>query len=278
MKHPLDDCQTKLARADQLYGELLTEIEQWRAPGGARIEAEYRPKRREYVYIARVVPPPLRWGAIFGDCLHNLRSSLDTLMWQLVVLRGGRPSRRTQFPIFERRAAYRTHASAMIEGVSRRDRGILERLQPFYHSRGGMPPGGHPLAQLVRLSNIDKHRLIHAATTGLGLFDDDGPRVVEGIPNGDAGQILKTTWRRDIDLHDGDEIVRFRLAPTGSGPIVTINRQLGVGIGFGEWASVSSLLYIREGIDRVLEVFHPEFDAVGENDRDKRTSGGQSRP
>lgn len=259
-------CRIKLERADELYGELLAEIKQWKELGNGRIEAEYRPRRREYVYIARVVSPPPRWRAIFGDCLHNLRSSLDTLMWQLVLLRGGKPSRRTQFPIFERRSAYRARAAAMIEGVSRRDRGTLERLQPFYRSRGGMPPGGHPLALLARLSNTDKHRVIHAATTGLGLVGD-GPPVIEGIPNDDAGEMLKTTWRRDIHLQDGDEIVRFRLAPTGSDPRVAINCELAVGIGFGSYAGASSLAYIREGIEHVMEVFESELGAASESNQ-----------
>jgi hypothetical protein len=34
-------------------------------------------------------PSPPRFGIILGDCVHNLRSSLDVLMWQLVLLRGG---------------------------------------------------------------------------------------------------------------------------------------------------------------------------------------------
>lgn len=131
-RHPLDDRRTKLTRADELYGGLIKEVEEWHQLGYGRIETEYRPRRAEYVYIAKIeVPPPLRWGAIIGDCVHNLRSSLDTLMWQLVLLRRGRPLRRTQFPIFERRAAYRARAPTMIDGVSRRDRGTLERLQPF---------------------------------------------------------------------------------------------------------------------------------------------------
>jgi hypothetical protein len=223
-KRPLDDCQTKLARADELYTSLIKEVDEWHEHGYGRIETEYRSRRAEYVYIARI-------GAIIGDCIHNLRSSLDTLMWQLVLLRGGKPSRRTQFPIFERRAAYRARAPAMISGVSRSDRGTLERLQPFYRSRGRLPPGGHPLAILARLSNTDKHRVIHAAATRLGLHGDvprdDHQRVIKGIPNKDAGEILKETWRRAIELDDGDEIVRFRLAPIGPNPTVTMNYQLG---------------------------------------------------
>jgi hypothetical protein len=203
------------------------------------------------------VTPP-RWGAVLGDCVHNLRSSLDILMRQLVLLRGAAPSRRTQFPIFVRRAAYRARAPAMIEGVDRRDRGTLQRLQPFYGSRGRLPAGGHPLAMLARLSNTDKHRLIHAATTGIGLAGDvPASRVIDGIPNQDAGRIIKATWRRETRLYDSDEVVRFRLAPTGANPVVAINARLVVGVSFESCGSF--LPYVREGVQHVFDVLAPEF-------------------
>ncbi len=235
---------------------------EWHQQHGGCLRGEYRPTRHEYVYIAEMGdPPPLRFGIILGDCVHNLRSSLDVLMWQLVLLRGGTPSRRTQFPIFVRRASYRTRAPAMIEGVHRRDRGALERLQPFYNSRGRLPAGAHPLAMLARLSNADKHRLVHMLKTGLGLAGDPpSSRTVEGIPNEDAGQIVKTTWRRQTELQDGDEIVRFRIAPIGPTPIVTFNCQLTIGASFESCGSF--LPYIREGVEHVLDVLAPEFDPV----------------
>lgn len=43
--------------------------------------------------------PPQEWGAIIGDVIHNLRSSLDYLIWQLVLSNGKTPSKRTGFPI-----------------------------------------------------------------------------------------------------------------------------------------------------------------------------------
>ena len=128
-----------------------------------------------------------------------------------------------------------------------------------------MSTRGHPLAIPARLSNTDKHRVIHAAETGLGLLDDDPhghrPRVIKGVPNEDAGQILKETWRRETGLDDGDEIVRFPLAPTGPNPLVTMSWQLGISVTFGLAAGGSFLPYIRRGVDDVLEILGPEFDA-----------------
>lgn len=36
-------------------------------------------------------------GVLIGDCLHDLRSALDHIVWQLVESNGKRPSRRVQF-------------------------------------------------------------------------------------------------------------------------------------------------------------------------------------
>src|SRR5690606_21763862 len=38
-------------------------------------------------------------SAIVGDVLHNLRSALDQLAWQLVLFDGGTPNQLTTFPV-----------------------------------------------------------------------------------------------------------------------------------------------------------------------------------
>ena len=40
-------------------------------------------------------------AAITGDIVHNLRSALDHVAWQLVVLDNGQPTRDTVFPLHE---------------------------------------------------------------------------------------------------------------------------------------------------------------------------------
>ena len=45
--------------------------------------------------------PPIEWGAVAGDVIHNARVALDYLVWQLVLANGGTPSSTHQFPIGE---------------------------------------------------------------------------------------------------------------------------------------------------------------------------------
>ena len=49
--------------------------------------------------IKLLQPIPIEWSAIIGDAVHNMRSALDLLAWQLVVHNGGKPTNKTCFPI-----------------------------------------------------------------------------------------------------------------------------------------------------------------------------------
>jgi hypothetical protein len=52
--------------------------------------------------------PPFRLGLIFGDFLYNLRSALDNLITQLVLLAGNTPGKHNQFPILDRPDKWKT--------------------------------------------------------------------------------------------------------------------------------------------------------------------------
>ncbi len=113
---------------------------------------------------------PIRLGLIAGDIIHNLRTALDHLAWQL-ALAGSGPGPRTQFAIFEDADDYRRHEPQLLEGISEGHRARIEAVQP-YHVRqlianGGGLAGHHDplitnlyLASLGRLDNMDKHRLL----------------------------------------------------------------------------------------------------------------------
>jgi hypothetical protein len=135
-----------------------------------RIVPEAHPEVADCVVFRAKVreQPPLEWGPIIGDVAHNWRSALGHVAWQLVKVRGdGKPSRRTQFPIFEedpfvlpspgdppalvdkRRRARRTFKE-QVGGMRDTDVALIKRLQPYNRGRG---PKGHPLSILARLSN-----------------------------------------------------------------------------------------------------------------------------
>src|SRR5438552_5853773 len=96
--------------------------------------------------------PPADWSPIVGDCLNNLRSSLDHLAWGLA----GGQGRHTAFPIFQDESEYkRVTPGRHLKYVRKDAHAVIEALQPYRHLLG---PNAHLLFLLDRLTNDDKHR------------------------------------------------------------------------------------------------------------------------
>src|SRR5258708_16555502 len=53
------------------------------------------------LFIEEVKPVPNDIALILGNAIHNLRSALDHLAWQLVEAGGGTPIKKTPFSLFE---------------------------------------------------------------------------------------------------------------------------------------------------------------------------------
>jgi hypothetical protein len=120
--------------------------------------------------------PPTSWGAIVGDCVHNLRCVLDHVVWDLS---GGNvyAPKGCEFPIFTDREKFfqvdgkgrpRTGSGQWkIRGVTEpKVREAVTQLQPFCRPHD---PSAHPLAIIHDLDRLDKHRALHIVT---GTYED----------------------------------------------------------------------------------------------------------
>jgi hypothetical protein len=103
--------------------------------------------------IPCIVP---EWSIIIGEILFNLRSALDHLAYQLMILDGRSPTCKTQFPI--RDSACNKDGKLMpLKGwlmpeiKSKKILTTLNECQPYQ---------GNGLFNLKTLNNIDKHRLL----------------------------------------------------------------------------------------------------------------------
>jgi hypothetical protein len=122
------------------------------------------------VRLKDVKEPPAEWSLLIGDCVQNLRSSLDHLAFQLARLTTRVPPPGTEFPIFRSGPKFRKRDKKglpargsgwyKVRAFPRSAQTICERLQP-YHGRAW--PETRLLWQLHELSIVDKHRLLHAA-------------------------------------------------------------------------------------------------------------------
>jgi hypothetical protein len=144
-------------------------------------------------------PPVEFWGAIIGDVVHNLRSALDHLVWQLTLANGYTPPatiprkgtgsewRDIRFPIYtvDPRERYRSSGrripwrnrwpgwsrkkiAGSLWGVRPDLRTVIQTLQPFNRRKNAAK---EPLAILDELWNIDKHRHFHFAHFSVWLDD-----------------------------------------------------------------------------------------------------------
>jgi len=116
------------------------------------------------LYVASVSTIPDDFALIIGDAIHNLRSSLDHLVWQLVEAGGGTPNERTAFPICFGAKGPQQYASAIgsgeIKAMPPDAEKALRAIQPYVTS-------DDTLWHLHDLDRIDKHRLIIAVGTAL---------------------------------------------------------------------------------------------------------------
>lgn len=177
-----------------------------RTPSSNRSEVLYR--------ITKVPWIDPTWSAIFGQGIYNLRSALDHLAWQLVLLDGQEPTTDTSFPLLEFKEGKtgKKLKADIHPGIRRRDiREAVEQMQP-YHGGGKWRD---QLGVVSELSRIDKHRLLIAVSTMLNLDN-----IFWGLPEGFT---TPTYWFPvGEELQDGDVVAKFSfnkpLAPEAFDP------------------------------------------------------------
>ena len=84
----------KLDRVNELLDVLKTEVQTFLDSGPYFTVGAYDPATHAWEQRVRIAePPPPRLGVIVGEYVHDVRSALDHLVWQLILLDGGTPTR-----------------------------------------------------------------------------------------------------------------------------------------------------------------------------------------
>jgi len=152
----------KIGRAREHANELIRTYNQWGERAGLKIDAELLPGRLGFRLVLREYsePPPTdRWALLVGDCVHNLRSSLDNLAYALALVKRDPPSdpHGIGFPIFDDEAAFQMRAVRTLKQLPDDAAALLTSVQPFHH--GKETAKRVALRLLQYLSNNDKHRV-----------------------------------------------------------------------------------------------------------------------
>jgi hypothetical protein len=187
----LDGVDGKIERAKHHLSELKDVLHVALDPRRYRFAFDSELENGEHVLRVYGVPrvDPV-WSLIVGDCLHNLRSALDYLAWQLVLVDGGDPTSETQFPI-------RQSPPTQLKPAIRRPEILdaLERTQPYSDPRDSY------LSALQSLNNIDKHRLLLVVAC---VFVPE--RMWWGAEEGEPNPTIRANIG---SLKDGDAVAWF---------------------------------------------------------------------
>jgi hypothetical protein len=149
--------QMKLGWADKRLNELNAEVDRFRNDAYSVREYDDLDKSFHIVHVIQNVTPD-SIGMLVGEFTYALRSGLDQLAWQLALLTTDKPGRQTCFPI-ESECPLPSNKSyrEKIADIPPAALSIIESLQPY---QGWSVREKHPLWQLNKLGNIDKHRVV----------------------------------------------------------------------------------------------------------------------
>ena len=128
------------------------------------IEPERDPQTGNYLFrVTKLQPPPHDLGLIAGDVIHNLRSALDHLAYQLVLVNGAIPTKQTAFPIFDDAAGYVAHSHGKIKLMSQSAQDAIEATKPYR--------GRSNLLWFIHTMDIaDKHHTLLVALIHVGKW------------------------------------------------------------------------------------------------------------
>ena len=222
--------RVKTARAHQHIQNLEREVREFLDGNPYRVGIKPDPQFPKAVtqhYLARAEPMTAIIPLIAGDALHNMRSALDYLAWDLVEIGSlaqgitltATERKRIGFPIVDTESPtqYETSRKRKVKGMTQAAIDAIDATKPY---KGG----NDVLWRLNQLNNIDKHRLLIAVGSAMAHFK--APRFIrrtlarttlekKGIdvpPNVDLSpalnfNIIPDKAFRNCPLNEGDELV-----------------------------------------------------------------------
>lgn len=173
MNASLEGVKLKIDRANEHLKKLHKEVDDYLNSRPYEVVAKPRPGASALLVCKVYRQPPIKLSLLLGDFLHNLRSSLDHLAWQLVLVNGGTPGKKTAFPILETKGPKPVEIKGGIHPAAAH---LVGKLQPYNSCDA---PLADPLLTISKLNNIDKHRhfniaVLNGSEVQIDLMTADG--------------------------------------------------------------------------------------------------------
>jgi hypothetical protein len=266
---PLAGVQAKLARAEEHMKALGEEWKAFSREQSYEALHELKPDTGDWnTYLRLAKPIPIKLSATLGDALNNMRSSLEHLVCRFVESHEMTVGKHHAFPIYGDAADYdarvnrprgRRDRPGPLDGLPAggAERALIEEAQPYQRGKDWVE---HPLAILSKMTNIDKHRAIHAA--GSYPQATNALDLLTWIPD-DAELIDHTLiWQPGQPLEDRTHIARLRFSDAHPATEVNIKLTFPVALAFEDpepgppQGSVADILeYVSEIVRRAEGIF-----------------------
>lgn len=197
--------RAKLARAIEHSRELRTLYESAGLMISITRDPDLEPTADPEVFlsnwrISEMDPIPSRWSCVAGDAIHNLRSALDHVAWQLALLDSdGDPYRYTSWPITSSPERFELRAVDVLRDLEGDHVAFVRERQPWVAEEF------KALEWLGRLDNLDKHRLLLRMATS--TTEDTFARIasLSGCVSAHAEMLV------GVPVRPGDVLVRVRV-------------------------------------------------------------------
>lgn len=203
--------RVKVERAKQHLRDLEVARNSFINGNPYRIEREYDPQTGYNTYrVFDIQTPPAEIGLLAGDVIHNLRSALDHLAYQLVYVNGATHSKQTAFPIWDSDSEYNAQRARRVKGMAQSAIDAIDASEPY---QGGKGAG---LWVLHYLDIADKHHALltplinvtEASFTIPGFWERDYkgvggvafPNFGKSLKDGDVVAIREATMDNDMNL------------------------------------------------------------------------------
>jgi hypothetical protein len=222
----LEGCRVKLDRAHGHFEELRDRLIDFFNAHPYRSLGKLEGNTGWYVFrLAATRQPSPEVGVVLGECVHQLRSTLDHFAWALASYYPPhrRPRENFGWPIetSSRKYANQVCRKHLADFIPADWLAFIECSQPY--NRQPQSPATASLAILDRYWNTDKHQIV----IPLGIGDPIRPATLFE-PVADVEAFGEIRDRARVRLEHGAEITRVRITPNGTHPEVRMDALLGI--------------------------------------------------
>jgi hypothetical protein len=263
----LESPRAKIDWASKHFEVLDRKGRAWEKSHPYRVRGQLDREAREYVGGLTVNPRPHpELSLLLGDFVHNLRSALDHLVWQLVIANGQVPGKSNQFPVATTEAEWKRCVKELgwLKGVEAEAVAVIKRLQPYC---GKGTAAKHLLAALNALDISDKHHVL--ATGALGIVPPDieqGRAWGYTVHNGEGALSGFSLWIPFPVIEDDADFMKFRFESMSSDFEMEMKDDLAaLELRFGETgklgelsASLDELAKLGYYVQHVADQFDPD--------------------